>query len=101
METMLSATCNHNDHYFNMLNSKMDSLLWKIEAAWTENTMLCEHYHASSEETVLLKAAVDTLMKTLNENIAISTPPSPETMTANLHSNAGYDDATILHPRQY
>jgi hypothetical protein len=44
--------------------------------------VLCKHYHACSEETALLKAAVDNLMKTLDENIAISAPPSPETTTA-------------------
>jgi hypothetical protein len=53
----------------------------QIDVAWTENTALHEAYHASREETVVLKAAVDSLMKKLNENIAISTPPSPETIT--------------------
>jgi hypothetical protein len=38
-------------------------------------------YHSCREETAVLKAAVDTLMMKLDENIAISTPPSPETAT--------------------
>jgi uncharacterized lipoprotein YajG len=59
------------------LNSKMDSLLQKMHAAWTENTVLHEAYHASREETAAFKAAVDTLMKTLDENIATTAPPSP------------------------
>jgi hypothetical protein len=59
----------------------MDSLLQKIDVAWTENTALHEAYRASSEETAILKAAVDTLMKKLNENIAISAPPYPATAT--------------------
>jgi hypothetical protein len=42
---------------------------------------LCEAYHTSREETAQLNAAMDTLTKKLNENIAISTPPSPDTMT--------------------
>jgi hypothetical protein len=53
----------------------MHSLLQKIDEASTENTMLQEAYRASREETALLKAAVDTLMKKLNETMTISTPP--------------------------
>jgi hypothetical protein len=53
----------------------------KIDAAWTENTVLRKAYHTSRGETALLKAAVDTLMKKLDENSAISAPPSPETTT--------------------
>jgi acyl transferase domain-containing protein len=60
----------------------MDNLLQKIDAAWTENTALREAYRASREETAALKAAVDTLTKTLDENIAITAPPSPETVTS-------------------
>jgi nitrogenase molybdenum-iron protein alpha/beta subunit len=57
----------------------MDNLLQKMDAAWTENTALHEAYHISREETAALKAAVDTLMKKLTKNIAITTPPSPDT----------------------
>jgi tetrahydromethanopterin S-methyltransferase subunit G len=35
---------------FNDVKSKMDNLLQKIDAAWTENTALREAYHASREE---------------------------------------------------
>jgi hypothetical protein len=52
-----------------------------MEIAWMENTVLREAYRASREESALLKAATDTLTKKLHENITISTPPSPETMT--------------------
>jgi hypothetical protein len=38
-------------------------------------------FFASREETLLLKAAIDTLMKKLDENITISPPPSLETVT--------------------
>jgi hypothetical protein len=41
-----------------------------------------EAYRASREETAALKAAVDTLTKKLDETIAISAPPSPETATS-------------------
>jgi hypothetical protein len=43
--------------------------------------VLYKAYHASREETALLKATVDTLIKKHNENIAISTLPLPESMT--------------------
>jgi hypothetical protein len=98
MEAILNSTSNRNDHHFDILNSKMvdciinaynlkgmacnskmDSLLQKIDAAWTENTVLHKAYRASREGTALLKAAVDTLTKKLNKNIAISTSPLPET----------------------
>jgi 3-methyladenine DNA glycosylase/8-oxoguanine DNA glycosylase len=60
----------------------MDNLLQKMDAAWTANTALREAYRASREETAALKAAVDTLTKKLDENIAIAAPPSPETATS-------------------
>jgi hypothetical protein len=68
--------------YLNDLNSKMDSLLQKINEAWMENTALRDAYRASREETAALKAAVDTLTKTLDENITTTAPPSPDTATS-------------------
>jgi hypothetical protein len=62
-------------YHYNNLNSKMDSLLQRMDAGWTENTALCEAYHASREETAALKAAVDTLTKILDEDIAMTVPP--------------------------
>jgi outer membrane murein-binding lipoprotein Lpp len=70
--------------YLKDLNSKMDSLLQKMDAAWTENTALHEAYHASREEMAALKAAVDTLTKKLDENIATTAPPSPNTATSSV-----------------
>jgi hypothetical protein len=81
MDKALDNASDNNNHRFEALNSKMDSLLQKMDAAWTENTALREAYRASREETALLKAAVDTLTKKLDENIAIAAPPSPETIT--------------------
>jgi hypothetical protein len=81
MVALLNNASNHNDHHFDALNSKMDSLLQKMDVASTENTIWHEAYHASREETALLKAAVDTLMKKLDENITISAPASAETVT--------------------
>jgi 3-methyladenine DNA glycosylase/8-oxoguanine DNA glycosylase len=65
---------------FAVLNSKVDSLLQKTDTAWTENTILRAAYHASREETALLKAAMDTLVRKLNEKTTISASPSPETV---------------------
>jgi hypothetical protein len=55
-----------------------------MDVTWTENTALCEAYRASREETAALKAAVDTLTKKLDEKIATTAPPSPETATSSL-----------------
>jgi hypothetical protein len=68
--------------HFDALHSKMENLLQKMDAAWTENTALCEAYHSAREETAALKATVDTLTKKLNENTAITMPPSPDTATS-------------------
>jgi hypothetical protein len=40
-----------------------------MDAAWTKNTTLCKACHISREETAALKAAVDTLMKNLDDLI--------------------------------
>jgi hypothetical protein len=72
---------NSQHQHFDDVNSKIDNLLQKMDAAWTENTALREAYLASREETAALKAAVDALMKKLDENIATTAPPSPETAT--------------------
>jgi chromosome segregation ATPase len=70
------------DDCFAAIESKMDILLQKMAAIWTENTALHEAYHPSREETAALKAAVDTLMKKLDKNIATTAPTSPETATS-------------------
>jgi hypothetical protein len=73
---------NNQYQHFDGVNSKMDNLLQKMDAAWTENTMLHKAYHASREETAALKAAVDALTQKLEENTVISAPPSPGTMAS-------------------
>jgi hypothetical protein len=55
----------------------MESLLQKMDAAWTENTVLHKGYHASREETAMLKAAVDSLMKKLDKSTTLSTCHTP------------------------
>jgi hypothetical protein len=64
------------------VNNNFDKLLQKMDAAWTENTALHEAYHASREETAALRAAVDTLMKKIDETTTTSAPPSPATVTS-------------------
>jgi hypothetical protein len=71
----------HTDDRFTAIESKMDSLLQKMDVTWTKNTTLHEAYHASREETAMFKAAVNTLMKKLDESTAMSAPPSLETAT--------------------
>jgi hypothetical protein len=44
--------------------------------------VLLKAYCISREETVALKAVVDTLMKKLDKNITTTIPPSPETATS-------------------
>jgi hypothetical protein len=44
--------------------------------------MLCKAYCISRDETAALKAAVDALIKILNENITTTVPPLPETTTS-------------------
>jgi 3-methyladenine DNA glycosylase/8-oxoguanine DNA glycosylase len=78
---VIRLTAEQLNHY-NNLNSKIDSLLQKMDTAWTENTTLHEAYYASREETVALKAAVDTLTKKLDKNTARTVPTSPETATS-------------------
>jgi hypothetical protein len=73
-----AAYLQHSD----ALNSKIDSLLQKMDAGWTENTALREAYHASREETAALRAAVDALTKRIDENITIPAPPSPDLMAS-------------------
>jgi hypothetical protein len=65
----------------NVYNS-FDNLLQKMDAAWTENTALCEAYRASREEIAALKTAVDTLTKRIDETITTTMPPSPDTATS-------------------
>jgi chromosome segregation ATPase len=77
-ESALATASEENAH----LHSKMDSLLQKMDAAWTENTALRKAYRASREEIAALKVAIDTLMKRLDENIATTAPPLPDTTTS-------------------
>jgi hypothetical protein len=69
---------NTNQERFNAIEGKLDTLLEKMDTTWMENTALCEAYHASRIETVLLRAAVEALMAKLHDPMTISTPPSPE-----------------------
>jgi hypothetical protein len=64
------------------INNNFDKLLQKMDTAWTENTALCEAYPASREETVALTAAVDALMKRIDETITTTAPPSLATMSS-------------------
>jgi hypothetical protein len=77
IETQLHLT-KHEDN----VNNTFDKLLQKIDAAWIENTALCEAYRTSREETAALKATVNALMKRIDETITTTVPPSPATMSS-------------------
>jgi predicted nucleic acid-binding Zn-ribbon protein len=64
------------------VNNNFDKLLQKMDAAWTEHTALREAYSTSREETEALKAAVDALMKRIDETITTTAPPSLATMSS-------------------
>jgi hypothetical protein len=64
------------------VNNDFNKLLQRMDAAWTENTALREAYCTSREETAALKAAVDALMKRIDETITTTMPPSPATISS-------------------
>jgi hypothetical protein len=64
------------------VNNNFDKLLQKVDAAWTENTVLHEAYRASREETAALKSAVGTLMNRIDETTTTTAPPSLATMSS-------------------
>jgi hypothetical protein len=72
----------HLNSFKDRVKNNFDKLLQKMDAAWVENTALREAFRAYREETAALKAAVDALTKRIDENIATTTPPSPDTMTS-------------------
>jgi hypothetical protein len=77
IETQLRLT-----KFEDTVNNNFDKLLQKMDAAWTENTALHEAYRTSREETAALRAAVDALMKKIDETTTTTAPPSPATATS-------------------
>jgi hypothetical protein len=71
--------------------SKLDTLLTCVTAVNTDNKVLCTAYSTSREETAALKAAVDNLTRRFDDHIAISAPPSPDTMA----SSTSMEEMTI------
>jgi hypothetical protein len=63
---------------FHAVFSRLDSLLTKMDTVVNDNTVLRVAYDASKQETAPLKAAVDTLSRKIDEQIAIPAPPSPD-----------------------
>jgi hypothetical protein len=61
---------------FHAVFGRLDSLLTKMDTVVNENTVLRVAYDASKQETAALKAAVDTLRRKIDEQIAIPAPPS-------------------------
>jgi hypothetical protein len=57
---------------------RLDSLLTKMDTVVNENTVLRPAYDASKQESAALKAAVDTLSRNIDEQIATPAPPAPD-----------------------
>jgi hypothetical protein len=64
--------------FYNML----EGALQQMDAVLTDNTVLRVAYDASRVETAVLKTAVDTLTRKLDEHTAMLAPPSPEIMAS-------------------
>jgi hypothetical protein len=56
---------------FHAVFGRLNSLLTKLDTVVNENTVLRMAYDASKQETAALKAAVDTLSRNIDEQIAI------------------------------
>jgi hypothetical protein len=65
---------------FHAVFGRVDSLLTKMDTVVNENTVLRPAYDASKQETAALNAAVDTLSRKIDDQIAIPAPPSPDLM---------------------
>jgi hypothetical protein len=63
---------------FHAVFGRLNSLLTKMDTVVNENTVLRAAHDASKQETAALKAAVDTLSRKIDEQIAIPAPPSPD-----------------------
>jgi hypothetical protein len=75
-------TQRHLHSFEERINSNFDKLLQKMDAAWVENTALREAYRTSREETAALKAAVDSLIQKIDEQLTIPAPPAPDLLAS-------------------
>jgi hypothetical protein len=69
------------DNVFNSFHGvfgRLDSLLTTMDTVVNENTVLRAAYDASKQPTAALKAAVDTLSRNIDEQIAIPAPSLPD-----------------------
>jgi hypothetical protein len=71
---------NGKTYTFITIFSKLNTLLMKFHTVNTENTLLHEAYSTSREERAALRAAVDNLMKKLDDTIAIIAYPLLDTI---------------------
>jgi hypothetical protein len=86
-DTLEESIRNNSD----VIHSRFDALTVRINTLHGENTMLRTAYDSTKAETAALKAAVDTLMKKIDEQSVISAPPSPN-LTA---SSTAMEEMTI------
>jgi hypothetical protein len=75
----------------------LEGLLQRTDAVLNDNTELCAAYDASWAETAALKAAVDTLTRTFEEQITTLAPPSPDLMASSTMMEEMTMPLSIVH----
>jgi hypothetical protein len=82
---------------FQTVNCKLNLLLEKVDTVVQENTALCEVQEDSRKEKTALQAAVDNLTHRLDEQPAISAPPSLEIMASSTTMEKTTIQLSITH----
>jgi hypothetical protein len=78
MHDLLIEMDDHANAHLEPLYNILEGALQQMDTVLTDNTVLRAAYDASRAETAAFKAAVDTLTRKDDEQIAIPAPPSPD-----------------------
>jgi hypothetical protein len=78
MHDLLIEMDDHANARLEPIYSMLEGALQWMDAVLNDNTVLRAAYDTPRAETAALKAAVDTLTRTFDEQIAIPAPPSPD-----------------------
>jgi hypothetical protein len=78
MHDLLIEMDDHADARLEPFYNILEGLLQRMDTVLNDNTELRATYDASRAETAALKAAVDTLTQTFDEQTATLAPPSPD-----------------------
>jgi valyl-tRNA synthetase len=82
---------------FQTVNRKLNLLLEKVDTVVQENTALRKAHEDSRKEKAALQAAVDNLTCKLDEQTAISAPPSPEIMASSTTMEEMTMQLSVIH----